>query len=191
MKKIAAVCGVLCSIAIASAAQYATEVKNLYADSNGTKVVGKLLPTTEVQILKQENGKVLLAVEGYAEAGSDLAVYFVPGKRILNVGLTKGSGITLQTLSSTQVDGKAYNKVKLEAWSEEGALSEDLNGLLAQAKDMYEQNCSMCHGLHSVKEYTANQWPSMFKSMAGRTTIDKKDYQLVVAYLQKNAKDMK
>lgn len=29
------------------------------------------------------------------------------------------------------------------------------NGLLAQAKDMYEQNCFICHGLHSVKEYTA------------------------------------
>ena len=190
MNKIAMMCGVLCSMAIASAAEYAAEVKNLYADSKGSKVVGKLLPTTQVQILKKEGGRVLLAVEGYAEAGSDLAVYFVPGKRILSVGLSKDSGIALQKISSTQVDGKTYNKVKIQAWSEEGALSTDLNGLFTQAKDMYEQNCSMCHGLHSVKEYTANQWPSMFKSMAGSTAIDKKDYQLVIEYLQKNAKDM-
>lgn len=191
MRKLAIICGVLCAMATLNAAQYATEVKNLYVDSKDSKVVGKLLPTTEVQVIKKENGRVLLAVEGYADANSNLAVYFVPGKRILSVGLTKDSGIALKKQSSVQADGKTYNKVKIEAWSEDDALSDDINGLLAQAKDMYEQNCSMCHGLHSVKEYTANQWPSMFKSMAGRTAIDKKDYQLVIEYLQKNAKDMK
>lgn len=155
MRKLAIVCGVLCAMATLHAAQYATEVKNLYVDSKDSKVVGKLLPTTEVQVIKKENARALLAVQGYADANLNLAVYFVPGKRILSVGLTKDSGIVLKKQSSVQADGKTYNKVKIEAWSEDDALSDDINGLLAQAKDMYEQNCSMCHGLHSVKEYTA------------------------------------
>ena len=89
MRKLAIVCGVLCAMATLHAAQYATEVKNLYVDSKDLKVVGKLLPTTEVQVIKKENARVLLAVQGYADANLNLAVYFVPGKRILSVGLTK------------------------------------------------------------------------------------------------------
>ena len=57
-------------------------------------------------------------------------------------------------------------------------------------ENIFEQNCSMCHSLHHTQEFSANQWPSMFKSMAMRTGIDKKDYYLVIEYLQKHAKDM-
>lgn len=112
MRKLAIVCGVLCAMATLHVAQYAMEVKNLYVDSKDSKVVGKLLPTTEVQVIKKENARALLAVQGYADANSNLGVYFVPGKRILNVGLTKDSGIVLKKQSSVQADGKTYNKVK-------------------------------------------------------------------------------
>lgn len=190
LSRVVAIFGIFCSVCFAQA-QYATTVKTLYADANSKKVIGKLLPTAEVEVLKKEGGRVLLSIEGYINGDSLLGVYFVPGKRILNAGFVKDAGVKFEKISSQNEDGKTYNKVKIQAWSEEGDLSNDLNALLAQGKDMYEQNCSMCHGLHPVKEFTANQWPSMFKAMAGRTGIDKKDYHLVIEYLQKNAKDMK
>lgn len=112
MRKLAIVCGVLCAMATLHVAQYATEVKNLYVDSKDSKVVGKLLPTTEVQVIKKENGRVLLAVQGYADANLNLAVYFVPGKRIFSVGLTKDSGIALKKQSSVQADGKTYQNAQ-------------------------------------------------------------------------------
>lgn len=38
------------------------------------------------------------------------------------------------------------------------------------------------------KEFTANTWSAIFRSMVDRTGIDKKDRWLVIEYLQKNAK---
>ena len=43
----------------------------------------------------------------------------------------------------------------------------------------------MCHALHNINEYNANQWPSILKSMLSRTVMDKKDRFLVSQYLQK------
>ncbi|ANV98733.1 hypothetical protein BBW65_02135 [Helicobacter enhydrae] len=180
---------VFCGLAFAQA-QYADSVKMLYADAKSTKVIGKLLPTAEVNVIRIEGNRVLLSIEGYTAGDTLLGVYFVPNKRILNAGFVKGAGVKVEKLGTQEVDGKVYNKVKIEAWSENDGLSNNLNALFAKGKELYEQNCSMCHGLHPVKEFTANQWPSMFKAMAGRTGIDKKDYHLVIEYLQKNAKDM-
>lgn len=42
----------------------------------------------------------------------------------------------------------------------------------------------------TTQKISVNQWPSMFKSMAMRTGIDKKDYYLVIEYLQKHTKDI-
>ena len=162
------------------AGQYATTVKPLYADATSKKVIGKLLPTAEVEILKEEGNRVLVSISGY----------YVAGKRILNAGFDGKSGVEFKKNGSEAVDGKTYEKVSVTAWTDKSDLTSDVAPLYAKAKDLFSQNCSMCHGLHPEKEFSANQWPSMFKSMAGRTGIDKKDYQLVIEYLQKNAKDM-
>ena len=171
------------------AGQYATTVKPLYADATSKKVIGKLLPTAEVEILKEEGNRVLVSISGYQDAGKP-AIYYVAGKRILNAGFDGKSGVEFKKNGSEVVDGKTYEKVSVTAWTDKSDLTSDVAPLYAKAKDLFSQNCSMCHGLHPEKEFSANQWPSMFKSMAGRTGIDKKDYQLVIEYLQKNAKDM-
>lgn len=190
MKKLLFFISMSCGILFAQDKMFSTGVKPLYLDATSSKVVGKLLPTTEVTILKKEGDRVLLSIEGYAPAGENIALYFVPNKRILNAGFSKNSGVKFEKIGSTNADGKAFDKLKVQVWSENTDLSDDVKPLFAQAKDLFDQNCSMCHGLHQPKEFSANQWPSMFKSMAGRTGIDKKDYQLVIQYLQKNAKDM-
>lgn len=171
------------------AGQYATSVKPLFADSSSKKVIGKLLPTTEVEVLKKEGNRVLVSISGFQD-GNKPAIYFVAGKRILNAGFDGKAGVKLTKVGEQAVDGKVYNKVTAEVWTEDSDFTPDLKALYAKAKDLFSQNCSMCHGLHPEKEFSANQWPSMFKSMAGRTGIDKNDYQLVIEYLQKNAKDM-
>ncbi|MCE3037533.1 hypothetical protein LW135_06825 [Helicobacter sp. faydin-H20] len=168
---------------------YVTEVKTLYQDSTNTKVIGKLLPTTKVEVLKTQNNRVLLSIEGYQEENKP-AIYYIAGKRILSAGFDSKANITFKKGEKETIDGKNYYKVKAEFWSENNALDPDLKKIYTQAKNLFEQNCSICHGLHNTKEFSANQWPSMFKSMAGRTGIEKKDYQLVIEYLQKHAKDM-
>jgi trimethylamine-N-oxide reductase cytochrome c-type subunit TorC len=49
----------------------------------------------------------------------------------------------------------------------------------------------MCHSLHEVNHYTANQWPSLFQSMISRTPIENDDVWMITQYLQKHASDMK
>lgn len=180
---------VMLSASLFAKTQYATEVKPLYSDVESTKVIGKLLPTAKVEILKVEGKRALVSIEGFQEEGKP-AMYFVPGKRILNAGFDAKAGVKFEKINTLSIDGKTYHEAKVQVWTDSENLVDDVNTLYAKGKDMYEQNCSMCHGLHPVKEFTANQWPSMFKAMVGRTGIEKKDYFLVIEYLQKNAKDM-
>lgn len=171
-------------------ADFVTEVSSLYNSASDTKVIGKILPTAEVEVLQKEGDRAKIKISGYQEDNKP-ALYFVAGKRILNAGFDSKAKVEFQKLQTKQVDGKEYTLAQTEAWIEAKYLTKDVKPLLSKGKDLFEKNCAMCHALHQTKEFTANQWPSMFKSMAGRTGIDKKDYQLVIQYLQKNAKDMK
>ena len=49
---------------------------------------------------------------------------------------------------------------------------------------------ALCHPGHPSTEFTANQWPSIVKSMVTRTAMTKEENYLVTQYLQKHAKDM-
>lgn len=51
--------------------------------------------------------------------------------------------------------------------------------MLNRAKELFVNNCGICHAIHKEKEFTANTWPAIFRSMADRTGIDKKDRWLV------------
>ena len=64
-------------------------------------------------------------------------------------------------------------------------LEKELKTMMDRAKQIYQENCSICHHLHKESQYNPNQWPSLFKSMLSRTPIDKKDEWLIIQYLQK------
>lgn len=170
-------------------ADFATEVSPLYSNYQDTKVIGKLLPTAEVKILQKKGNWVKVQISGYQDENKPV-LYYTAGKRILNAAFDSKAGISFKKIKTQKIEGKDYTWSEVEAWMDEKYLSDKLQPLLNQAKSLFEQNCSICHGLHKPKEFSANQWPSMFKSMAGRTGIEKKDYQLVIQYLQKNAKDI-
>lgn len=139
------------------AGQYATSVKPLFADSSSKKVIGKLLPTTEVEVLKKEGNRVLVSISGFQD-GNKPAIYFVAGKRILNAGFDGKAGVEFKKNGSEVVDGKTYEKVTATVWTDKSNLSPEVAPLYAKAKDLFSQNCSMCHGLHPEKEFSANQW---------------------------------
>ena len=90
----------------------------------------------------------------------------------------------------TSKSGK-WDKVSLEIWADKKEFAKDNQAMLAKAKEQFTNNCGICHALHREKEFNANAWPAIFKSMVDRTGIEKKDRWLVIEYLQKNAKDFK
>ncbi|AWK62447.1 putative cytochrome C-type haem-binding periplasmic protein [Helicobacter cinaedi PAGU611] len=170
--------------------KYASKVKSLYKDGSD-KVVGRLLPTAQVEVLEQKGDKVLLRIEGYAQADKQVALYFVPNRRILNAGFSKNADVEFKiTKSFKESESKQeWVKASVELWSENADLVESVEPLYKEAQELFG-NCSVCHALHPPKEFNANQWPSVVKSMKSRVGYDSNQEYLVSQYLQKNAKDM-
>lgn len=190
-------CGILLSFVFISSAicgeiKYAGVVKSLYADENSTKVVGRLLPTAQVEVLKEQGSKVLLKVTGYRLEGGEQGLYFVPNRRILNAGFSKNAGLTFSVISKAKdaESNKEWELASVEVWSENSGLENEPDSLFAKANEAFNSSCSICHALHNQKEFNSNQWPSVVKSMKSRAGFDSDMEYLVSQYLQKNAKDM-
>ncbi len=176
----------------ANETMYSNSVKNLYEAADSSTVKGRLLPTSKVTIVEKNSDKSKIEIEGFMKAGVSNAVYFVKGKRILVAGLSKSGNFDVKKLSSSKdEDGVEWEKVVLTAYTNNENLSKDLKPLYDKAEDLYKNNCAICHPAHPVGEFTANQWPSMFKAMVNRTAIPKQERYLVTQFLQKHAKDMK
>ena len=171
--------------------KYASKVKSLYKEGED-KIIGRLLPTAEVEVLKSENKRVLLRIKGYKPKSSQSALYFAPNRRILNAGFSKNADIKFVN-SKTFTEKETHQEWELasvELWSNDEDLVEDVNVLYQEANELFTQNCSICHTLHSAKEFNANQWASVIKSMKTRVGFDTNTEHLVAQYLSKNAKDM-
>ena len=169
---------------------YASKIKSLYKEGDN-KIVGRLLPTAAVEVLERKDNKVLLRIKGYTQVGSNAALYFAPNRRILNAGFSKNVGVTFTNIetfkeSETKQD---WELASVNLWSEDTDLTQDLQSLYKKASELFT-NCSICHTLHPPKEFTANAWPSVIKSMKTRVGYNNDEEYLVSQYLQKNAKDM-
>lgn len=168
---------------------YATKVKQLYLP-NAQKAVGRLLPSAEVKMIGEKDGKVEVEISGWIEDGVPSAVYFAPNRRILVAGINKTTQYSFDSGKSVEDGGKKWILIKAKFLTEKDGFSDDLDLMYKSAEEMYQTNCSICHKLHEKKEFNANQWPSMINSMLSRTAISKEESYLLIQYLQKNAKDM-
>ncbi|MFA7083749.1 MAG: cytochrome C [Arcobacteraceae bacterium] len=176
----------------ANEVKYSSSVKNLFesADSSGSK--GRLLPTSKIKILEKNGENIKIEIEGYMKDGVSSAVYYSIGKRILVAGLSKNAEFEFKTISTSKdEEGVEWQKVSFTAFTKNDNLTDDLNDLYKNAQAIFDVNCATCHPGHPSSEYTANQWPSIIKSMLTRTAMTKDENFLVTQYLQKHAKDMK
>lgn len=167
--------------------KYANAIKNVYLTSDAKASVGRLLPTSKVEILEKKGDVLKVKIGGFINPSAPYAVYFVPKKRILVTALKKSADAKMTNVGSEK-DG--YQEVSFEAYIKNDKLGDDLKALYTQGDKLFKANCALCHDLHPVKEFTANQWPSMVKAMITRTPLTKDEQFLMVEYLQKHANDM-
>lgn len=171
---------------------YTSTVKNLFETSDGSSSKGRLLPTSKIKVLEKEGNKLKIEIEGYMKDGVNSAVYYSQGNRILVAGLSKSSNFEFKTISTAKdEEGVEWQKVSFVAFTDTENLTDDLDGLYKNAQAIFDTNCALCHPGHPSSEFTANQWPSVVKSMIARTAMTKDENYLVTQYLQKHAKDMK
>ncbi|WP_141048060.1 cytochrome C [Aliarcobacter cryaerophilus] len=170
---------------------YVGSVKNLYENSKSSDIKGRLLPTSKIEVLDEVDGRYKVKISGFAKDKEEFALYYSYKNRILVAGLSKTSNFDI--VSSKKVELKEFEnfkKLEIIAFVDKDNLTKDLNSLYAKADELYKNNCGICHSAHDKKEFTANLWPSVMKSMLSRTAITKEENYLVVQYLQKHAKDM-
>lgn len=168
---------------------YSAKVKSLYLPNN-PKAVGRLLPSAEVKMLGEKDGKVEVEISGWIEDGVPSAIYFVPNRRILVAGIDKKATYDFDSGKSVEDGRKKWILIKAKFLTDKDGFSDDLDSMYKSAEEMFNTNCAICHKLHNPKEFNANQWPSMIHSMLSRTAISKEESYLLIQYLQKNAKDM-
>ena len=169
---------------------YPARVKEVFLSADKGKVAGKLLPTNEIFVEELGPELIKFKIKGYSQKKSPNIIYFKEGLRIISISFAKAQMPEITTLKEGE-GSEAYDEVELSAWTDFADFSMDLKGLFAYAKTTYDENCSMCHSLHAESHYNAAQWPNLFKSMVGRTGIDKDDIYLVTQYLQKHSSDIK
>lgn len=183
------VTAVVASTVFAGDISYATQEKPVYLDADSKKVSGKLLPTNAIEVLEEVGDRIKFKIEGYQHPDTGNVIYFTNKARIFSLAFSRTSEPELKIVDDSV--GEGWNIVSVEAYTTKGNLEDELDPMFERASELYSNNCSMCHSLHAVDHYNANQWPSTFKSMLDRTPIQKKDVWLVTQYLQKHASDMK
>lgn len=168
---------------------YSDEVVSLYLSQDDTKVVGRLLPTNSFEILKEQGDKVYVKIQGFVNPKAPFVIYYNDTQRIIVAAFSKNTKLNFSKKDMTKDD--KWDRVSLEIWAEKKKFFKNDKEMLSRAKELFVNNCGICHALHKEKEFNANAWPSVFRSMVDRTAIEKKDHWLVIEYLQKNSKDFK
>ncbi|AJC91466.1 MULTISPECIES: monoheme c-type cytochrome [Campylobacter] len=189
MKKIFITCLALASLVCAREEFFTSEVNSLYLSKNDTKAVGRLLPTNPFEVLKVEGDKALIKITGYVNPASASVLYYNDSQRIIVAAFSKNTKLDFKTYTKSK-NGK-WDKATIEVWTDKKDFAKSDKEMFIKAKELYMNNCGICHSVHKESEFTANGWPATFRSMVNRTGIDKKDHWLVIQYLQKNAKDFK
>ncbi len=179
---------VLLALASFAGAEVSDKVLNIGFEKDG-KPTGRLLPTNEFKVLKTDGDKVLLSVSGYLNPAAPNVLYASDGQRVIAAAF--GKSVTLELKEAKKGANGGWDRGSIEVWASKGEFAADSKEMLAKAAQIYGESCGVCHALHDIKHFTANQWPATFNSMVDRTAIDKEDRWLVIQYLQKNSKDYK
>lgn len=185
LKKIA-LGAILASSLFAGELMYGTDVKGVSLSSDLKAVVGKLLPTNEIEVLENKNGVVKFALKGYALKASPNIIYFTPKARILALSFAKGKEPKYEIIKSSA----DYDEVKVIAYTDDKNLTKDLKELFAKSEKLYNESCGLCHPLHKPSDYEANRLPALFDAMSSRTGIEKTEHWAIKEWLQKHSKDV-
>jgi trimethylamine-N-oxide reductase cytochrome c-type subunit TorC len=169
--------------------QYVEKTIQAYSNQADTKLSGKILTTTPLEVLKVEGDKALAKITGWNQGSLKRIVYFSKGTRIISAAFSKKAQYEYKVLETDATGKEPWHKVEIITWIENKNLIDDIEVLFAKAKNILETNCGLCHAAHPTHEFSANQWPAVIKGMAPRTPLTKDEILLISQYAQKHSKD--
>jgi len=151
--------------------------------------MGDIVPGTLVRVLAQHGATIEIEVEGWSVKGAPSLVFATVGQRILQARLT-GVGQSHRTVVRQAEDdyGYTWEQVRVTGNVNAASLVPDVASVWNSARQIFAKQCSSCHALHRPKEFTANQWASIIRTMAFRAALSDDQTDLVAKYLQTHAK---
>lgn len=189
MKKVNKLLLVLCGFyltgnAMESGIVYPEKSLIAYSNNQAQKADGKILPTTTLKVLGTEGNKLKVSIEGWRQTNQPNILYYATEGRIISVVLDTN------VVESKVLENKdsLWQRVSLILWIDKVDMNASLDAVYIKAKNVLQEQCGLCHAPHPAEEFSANQWPSVIEAMLDRTSMTNEDKELVVQYVQKNAK---
>ncbi|WP_460169632.1 hypothetical protein [Campylobacter concisus] len=188
----------MCKVGIlACSAVFAFGADVIAKDANITlngKMIGKIEVLTPVEVVEKGDKTSKIKVSGVVSAN-----YLAQLQRSVEdpevfVAFDNESEANFKKVKDLEDD---YGEVWYQADGVYEVPNDALGGnqkeLYAKAKKIYEETCSACHRLHEPNSFTAAQWPANLSGMvdAKFVALDETDLNLVLKYLQHNAKKVK
>ncbi len=172
--------------------RYAIATTPLYLDAGAKTDEGTLMPSTQVEVLANDNGRTQVRIDGWQQDGVSEVFYAAPGKRILSVLVGEAARKALVTGKSEtdSATNLTWHQVSLTAWVDQSQLIGDQGKLWQYASTLMSNNCTGCHGLTALDHFNANQWIGVIKGMESRTSLTPEQARMLTQYVQKHASDM-
>jgi len=160
------------------------------------KDIAHITILTPVEVLKKSPNFTTIKIKGFRQESypqmvvrdmkrGELYVEFDENKEDLALK-------SFKVLKSYEDDyGEVWQEVEGTFQIKSSALTSKVQKLNKKAQTTYEKTCSMCHRLHEPHDFTVNQWPHLIQSMEDQAPIEPLAKQLIIKYLQHNAKDSK
>jgi trimethylamine-N-oxide reductase cytochrome c-type subunit TorC len=152
---------------------------------------GKILPASEVKVVKRDGDWLQVRIEGWQQQDAERVMNALMGKRIVTAALTEDAVAKveqIETVTDKETD-LVWHRGALTAWISKDALTESRDKLWDYGSQMYSSSCSICHTLQPPGHYLANQWLGTLNAMKRFITLDDEQYRFLQKYLQFHAQD--
>lgn len=148
----------------------------------GTIHVGA--PLTE---LSQNGQQLNVELAGVQPAGNNQVIFLGAKQRIVLATLNADGVKALKTGKTfTDAYGNQWHSVTLTAQIPNQVTAQQQQ-LWTEAAQLKDRSCSVCHAAPVPTQMSVNAWPSVVKSMGGRTDLTQAQLQLLTSYYQYNA----
>ncbi len=169
-------------------AAYALHATPLFAGASSSQIAGSVTPGTPLDVTgPAANGRTPVSIAAWSQQGDATTLVVAQGQRIVLATLTAAARPTVVSTSKDSY-GNTWSKVQFSGFVATNALTADQATVWAAASTLYAARCSVCHALHKPGEFTANQWPSIIKTMSKNAALQPAQTALITQYLQSHAK---
>ena len=167
------------------------QVPFFLSDAENAKAAGRLDIATQLEILGRKGEWLHVKITGWYQDGGKRVIFEKPGKRILALILKKSAVSHLQRLRTIilQETEITWHKAEMTGFIKDTELESGISKLWEKAEELFSTRCTVCHQRRIPDKYTINQWRSLLKVMGPRTGLPKANQQLILKYLQYQARD--